>query len=63
VNGLGGHAVRYLVEQGADVNANGGEYGNALQAAASEGNQDTVRYLVEQGDNVIEKRGHFGDFF
>jgi ankyrin repeat protein len=40
------------VEQGADINANGGKYGNALQAAASNGNQNTVRYLIEHGADV-----------
>jgi ankyrin repeat protein len=28
--------VRYLVEHGADVNAQGGKYGNPLQAAVTE---------------------------
>jgi hypothetical protein len=33
--------VQLLLEQGADVNAQGGEYGNALEAASSIGHQTT----------------------
>jgi ankyrin repeat protein len=37
---------------GADVNAQGGEYGNALQAASSSGNQEIVELLIEMGADV-----------
>jgi hypothetical protein len=38
-----------LIEKGADVNAEGGCYGNALQAAAAEGCRAMVELLVERG--------------
>jgi ankyrin repeat protein len=41
--------VRYLVEQGANVNIEGGKYGTALQAARCQGNRDIVDYLLENG--------------
>ncbi|KAH6714543.1 ankyrin repeat-containing domain protein [Leptodontidium sp. MPI-SDFR-AT-0119] len=46
--------VKYLVEQGADVNLplQTGYYGNALAAAAKSGHTETVKYLVEQGADV-----------
>jgi ankyrin repeat protein len=48
--------VKYLVEQGADVNLRlqTGEYGSAsaLAAAAERGNTETVKYLVDQGADV-----------
>jgi ankyrin repeat protein len=37
--------VHQLLERGADVNAEGGFYGNALQAAAREGHIDIVQHL------------------
>ncbi|THU93971.1 hypothetical protein K435DRAFT_860969, partial [Dendrothele bispora CBS 962.96] len=36
-----------LVDAGADVNAQGGEYGNALQAAAYGANEGIVKLLVD----------------
>ncbi|KAL5331179.1 hypothetical protein ACEPPN_000708 [Leptodophora sp. 'Broadleaf-Isolate-01'] len=49
--------VKYLIEQGADVNLplQTGYYGSALAAAAATaatGNTKTVKYLVEQGADV-----------
>ena len=41
--------VMDAVEKGADVNAQGGENGNALQAA---GHEQIVRLLVEKGADV-----------
>jgi ankyrin repeat protein len=40
--------VRYLVKHGADVNAQGGEYGNALSAAQDNDNVSIVRFLLEK---------------
>ena len=37
--------VRLLLDRGADVHAQGGEYGNALQAASFNGNEAIVRLL------------------
>ena len=36
------NVVKYLLIQGADVNAQGGEYGNALQAASFNGHDQIV---------------------
>ncbi|EWZ78674.1 hypothetical protein FOWG_17093 [Fusarium oxysporum f. sp. lycopersici MN25] len=47
-------AARDLVTEGADVNAQGGEYGNALQAASYEGNLETVQLLLDKGADANE---------
>ena len=43
------------MEKGADVNAQGGWYGNALQAASSEGHEQIVRLLAEKGADFNAK--------
>ncbi|KIM30727.1 hypothetical protein M408DRAFT_269568, partial [Serendipita vermifera MAFF 305830] len=53
--------VRLLLENGADVNAQGGLYGNALQAASSEGHEQIVRLLVENGAGVNAQGGLYGN--
>ncbi|OCK72825.1 hypothetical protein K432DRAFT_279044, partial [Lepidopterella palustris CBS 459.81] len=40
------HIVRLLLGKGADVNAQGGYYGNALQAASIEGHEQVARLLL-----------------
>ncbi|KAJ6572396.1 ankyrin repeat-containing domain protein, partial [Mycena vulgaris] len=50
-------AVRQLLERGADVNEEGGAYGNALYAASSQGHTKIVRELVERGANVNTQGG------
>ena len=45
--------VKLLLEKGADVNAIGGEYENALQAALYHGNTAIVNLLLEKGANLI----------
>jgi hypothetical protein len=42
--------MRLLLDKGANVNAQGGEYGNALQAAAAmrRGNEQILRLLLEK---------------
>ncbi|KAJ8108074.1 hypothetical protein ONZ43_g6538 [Nemania bipapillata] len=47
-------------EKGADVNAVGGVYGNALQAAAARGFDDTVKLLLDKGADVNAQGGVFG---
>ena len=44
--------VRVLLEKGADVNAPGGRYGRALQAASSQGHDHVVQMLLENGADV-----------
>jgi ankyrin repeat protein len=50
-----------LVEHGADVNAQGGYYGSALQAAVTKGKGMIVRYLVVQGADVNAQGGRYGN--
>jgi ankyrin repeat protein len=38
-----------LLDKGADVNAQGGEYGNVLQAAANQGHYNIVQMLLDPG--------------
>ncbi|CAG9954319.1 unnamed protein product, partial [Clonostachys rosea f. rosea IK726] len=53
--------ARGLIAQGADVDARGGEYGNALQSASYRGHQDIVVLLLNEGANVNAQGGHFGN--
>jgi hypothetical protein len=41
--------VQLLLNNGANVNAQGGVYGNALQAASRRGHTETVQLLLEKG--------------
>ncbi|EAQ86879.1 hypothetical protein CHGG_08132 [Chaetomium globosum CBS 148.51] len=49
--------AQILISKGADVNAQGGEYGNALQAASSEGHQKIVKLLLDKGADVNAQGG------
>jgi hypothetical protein len=53
--------VSMLIEAGADVNAQGGHYGNALQAASWDGQEKVVSMLIERGADVNAQGGHFGN--
>ena len=39
--------MKLLLDNKADVNAKGGPYGNALQAASSEGHEAIIKLLLE----------------
>jgi ankyrin repeat protein len=52
--------VARLLEKGG-VNAQGGRYGNALQAASYRGNEAIVRLLLEKGANVNAQGGVYGN--
>src|SRR5277367_5605111 len=54
-------AVQALVNNGVDVNAHGGGYGNALQAASSNGHEAIVGLLVEKGADVNAQGGEYGN--
>ena len=41
--------VQMLMDAGADVNAQGGGYGNALQAASERGHEKVVQMLIDAG--------------
>ena len=53
--------MKLLLENGAEVKAEGGEYGNALQAASYIGNKAIVKLLLENGAEVNSEKGHFGN--
>ena len=54
-------AVQFLLEQGADVNAQSGFRGNALQAASSKGHGKVVQLLLEKGANVNAQGGYYSN--
>lgn len=49
--------VQLLLEKGADVNAQGGKLGNALQAASRRGDHAIMRLLIEGGADVNMRGG------
>ena len=53
--------MKLLLQNGAEVNAEGGKYGNALQAASFRGNSVIVKLLLENGAEVNAKGGMFGN--
>jgi ankyrin repeat protein len=53
--------VRELLNQGANVNARGGLYNNALQAASCGGHGSIVRLLLDRGADVNAEGGHYGN--
>ncbi|KAI5840807.1 hypothetical protein DFP73DRAFT_557932 [Morchella snyderi] len=50
-----------LLDRGADVNAQGGDFGNALQAAAYEGHEKVMQMLLDRGADVNAQGGCFGN--
>jgi hypothetical protein len=55
------NAVKYLLSQGADVNAQGGWFGNALQATSFSGHEKMVELLLSKGADVSAQGGIFGN--
>ncbi|KAI5357718.1 Putative NACHT nucleoside triphosphatase, heterokaryon incompatibility [Septoria linicola] len=53
--------VHKLLSNGANVNAQGGFYGNALQAAAGEGHLETAKMLVKKGADINAQGGFYGN--
>ncbi|KAJ7434124.1 ankyrin repeat-containing domain protein [Mycena galericulata] len=53
--------VRFLLEKGADVNAEGGQFGSALQAACYRDNTDVAQLLLKNGANVNAQSGEYGN--
>ncbi|CAJ2511381.1 Uu.00g070060.m01.CDS01 [Anthostomella pinea] len=49
-----------LLNQKADVNAPGGRYGTALQAASSGGHKETVELLLSNGADINAQGGDYG---
>ena len=46
--------VLFLITAGAEVNAQGGQYGNALQAASWRGDEQVVCLLIENEAEVAD---------
>jgi ankyrin repeat protein len=53
--------AKLLLNKGADVNARGGEYGNALQAASLGGHEQVVKLLLDKGSDVNARGGVYGN--
>ncbi|KAL0937045.1 uncharacterized protein CTRU02_209261 [Colletotrichum truncatum] len=53
--------TRSLLEQAADVNVQGGTFGNALQAASARGHQEIIQLLLEKGADVNAQGGLYGN--
>ncbi|KAL8856574.1 MAG: hypothetical protein Q9178_006803 [Gyalolechia marmorata] len=52
--------VQLLIDAGADVNAQGGTWHTALQAAAVDGNDTTMRVLLDAGADINALGGIYG---
>ncbi len=59
VTAAGGHdqVMQMLLDNGAGVNAQGGSYTNALQAASAGGHDQVVQMLLDQGTDVNVQGG------
>ncbi|EAQ90477.1 hypothetical protein CHGG_02412 [Chaetomium globosum CBS 148.51] len=53
--------AQILISKGADVNGQGGFYGNALQAASLKGHQEIVKLLLDKGADVNAQGGGYGN--
>ncbi|KAH8696903.1 ankyrin repeat-containing domain protein [Phaeosphaeriaceae sp. PMI808] len=61
IHGHGGLVRSVLGDKGAEVNAQGGEHGNALQAASYKGHREIVELLLEKGAEVNAQGGYCGN--
>lgn len=50
-----------LLDKGADLDAQGGDCVNALQAALMYGHHDTVQLLLDRGADVNAQGGQYGN--
>ncbi|KAF1982386.1 ankyrin [Aulographum hederae CBS 113979] len=53
--------VELLLSKGANVNAQGGHYGNALQVASYKGHSSVVELLLSRGADVNARGGDYGN--
>jgi ankyrin repeat protein len=53
--------VKLLLDKGADVNAQGRPYGNALQAASARGHKQVVKLLLDKGADVNTQGRPYGN--
>ena len=49
--------IKLLLDNGADINAQGGFYGNALQIASAGGHKAVVKLLLDRGADVNAQGG------
>ncbi|SCO20008.1 related to ankyrin repeat [Fusarium fujikuroi] len=54
-------AVEILIAGGADIHAQGGHYGNALQAASAKGNLEVMQLLLNKGADINMQGGKYGN--
>ncbi|KAF2678771.1 hypothetical protein K458DRAFT_435608 [Lentithecium fluviatile CBS 122367] len=54
-------SVRLLLDKDTDINAQGGYYGNALQAASFEGHEQLVKLLLDKGADINAQGGGYGN--
>lgn len=53
--------MQLLLEKGPEINVQGGFFGNALQAASSEGHDSIVQFLLKNGAEINTEGGFFGN--
>ncbi|OAA45089.1 Pfs, NACHT and Ankyrin domain protein [Beauveria brongniartii RCEF 3172] len=53
--------ARDLIGNGASVSMQGGQFGNALQAASYGGHRDVIQLLLDKGADINEKGGKYGN--
>ena len=53
--------TKMLLNRGANANAQGGRYGNALQAASYRGNEQVVKMLLDKDAEVNAQGGEYGN--
>ncbi|CAG7920562.1 unnamed protein product [Penicillium olsonii] len=53
--------VIMLLHHGADLNAQGGHYGNALQAATVNGHGSMARFMIDNGADLNAQGGYYGN--
>ena len=51
----------WLLTEGADIDAQGGRYGNALQVASRHGQEAIVRLLLDRGADINAQGGKYGN--
>jgi ankyrin repeat protein len=51
--------VKLLLDKGADINAQGGNYRDALQAASSGGHEQIAQLLLDKGAGVNAPDGEY----
>jgi ankyrin repeat protein len=55
------NVIQFLLDDGANVNAQSAFDGNALYETTGQGHPDIVRLLVERGANVNAQTGQYGN--